>query len=348
MTRREFLALLGLTAGSSPAIAASQIARPKAAPATSTAPTSARSPRPKVASQAKKALVAEIRSPKVVVGPLVHERRLREMIGLALQYVTGQNSEADAWHAILEPNDVIGLKFNGSGARGLASTAPFAQSLVASLTAAGWAPEKIILIEVDPYLVAKLQTQSAEGGWQSEKTNFGSGRDQLAAWLDKVTAIVNVPFLKVNPIAGMSGCLKNLSHALVRHPAFFHANAAPDPKRGVLEPGAMCAPYVGDIVGCPPVRDKLRLHLVNALRVCREAMYEPSGTAVEPYGAVLAGRDPVAIDMMGLEILNELRRSHDTKPLAGRDEPLPQLVSAERAGVGTWQPDFIEHLAARV
>ena len=50
----------------------------------------------------------------------------------------------------------------------------------------------------------------------------GGPRDRLAGVLDQVTAIVNVPFLKTHNLAGMTCCLKNLSHALVKHPAQFH------------------------------------------------------------------------------------------------------------------------------
>jgi hypothetical protein len=291
--------------------------------------------------------VVEIRSERVLVGRTVHEKFLREMIGRALCHVTGKDTEADAWHALLTDQDVIGVKFNGSGEEGIGTTEPFARLLVASLNRSGWAPEKIVLIEAGNGPCRLLKTLPRREGWQSEPTNFGSGVDHLAAVLDQVTAIVNVPFLKANRIAGMSGCLKNLSHALVKRPSHFHDNQAADPKRGILKPGRRCAPYIGDIVASPPIRTRLRLHLVNALRTLREPMFDPSGPAVENYGAILAGRDPVAIDMVGLEILNDLRRAAGSEPLTRPDEPLPQHRAANEAGLGVWQPDFIDHVLIR-
>jgi hypothetical protein len=342
MTRREFLAMVGVAAGTGQvSLSEAQGYSPSSTQATSKPET------PSTHATAKSQVI-EIRSERVLVGRNVHEKFLKEMIERALCQVTDKEKEADAWHALLADHDVIGLKFNSSGAEGLGTTEPFARLLVASLNRSGWAPERIVLIEAGNGLCKRLKTLPRREGWQSQPTNFGSGMDALAAVLDQVTAIVNVPFLKANKIAGMSGCLKNLSHAMVKRPGHFHDNQAPDPRLGVLKPGRRCAPYIGDIVASRPIRGKLRLHLVNALRTLHEPMFDPSGAAVENYGAILVGRDPVAIDMVGLEILNELRRAAGSQGLTPPDEPLPQHRSGHEAGLGVWQPDFIDHVVVRV
>ncbi len=345
MTRREFLALLG--AGASGAVPGTRLRAGSAdgPRLTSTAPTSA--PATPRTVRAHKSLVAQVRSKRVMAGRRIHRVTLDEMIGLGLRHVTDKDNVNDAWHELLADDDVIGLKFNRSGAEQLGTTEPVAELLVNSLTKAGWAPEQIVLIEATPHVAASLKTQPRREGWRSEVTHFGSGEDRLAAVLDQVTAIINVPFLKANPIAGMSGCLKNLSHALVKHPAYYHANAKSDPKRGVLKPGRYASPYVGDIVAAPPIRDKLRLHIVNALRTCRESRIDPSGSTIDSHGGLLVGRDPVAVDMIGLRILNGQRTACELAPLTKPEQPLPQLRAATDAGLGVWQLDFIEHLTIR-
>ncbi len=353
LTRREFLDRLSQgTTGTLLLPALGFAAQPATAPARSAASSQ---PSPKAASQpssmpwwqGQRSRVIEVRSPRAVDSSTIHERRLREMISLALRMVTDKPTAAEAWQEILKPDDVIGLKFNRSGADGLNTTEPFVRLLVESLTLAGWAPEQIVLIEIDHHIVRRLKTQPRVPGWLDERVRFDSGEDQFAAVLGQVTAIVNVPFFKANRMAGMSGCLKNLSHAMIRRPAHFHANTKPNPKRGVLRAGSWCSPYVGDIVAAPILADKIRLHLVNAMRTCCEPMSEPRGHALEMYGAVLAGRDPVAIDMVGLELLNQQRIARKLPPLAKRDDPLPQHVAASDAGVGRWHPDLINHLTAR-
>lgn len=343
MTRREFLALLSTVAGGGAHLVAAEDAHGSE----TTRSVSTSSSAPSARGLLKKSQVVEVRSERVLVGRMIHERLLKEMLEQALRHVTGREREADAWHALLSDQDVIALKFNSSGAMGMATTEPLARLLVASLGRAGWAPEKIVLIETGRLLTAQLRTQPRREGWRTEITPFGSGFDELAAVLDQVTAIINVPFLKANRIAGMSGCLKNLSHALIKHPSRFHENTEINPKNGILKPGRACAPYIGDVVACAPIRGKLRLHLVNALRTLREPMFEPSGSAVESYSALLAGTDPVAIDMIGLEILNEQRLRGKLQPLAAPDKPLLQHVAASEAGLGVWHPDSIDHLIVR-
>jgi hypothetical protein len=352
MTRREFLATVGLggavarAAGGSPAACGKAdvaVSHPTAQ-ATATGPSTRRWDL--VASE--KSPVVQVRSQRLLVGRMVHEPRLAEMVSVAIRQITEKDRDADAWHALLREDDVIGLKFNRSGAEGLATTEPLARLLMRSLTKAGWAPERVVLIEVDPPTGRRLGARPWRQGWQEAATNFGSGADQLAVVLEQVTAIINVPFLKANRLAGMSGCLKNLSHAMIKHPGRFHGSNEADPSKGVLAPGRMCAPYVGDIVAIPSIRDKLRLHLMNALRTCHEPMAEPTGEAVEQYGAILAGRDPVAIDMIGLEILNRQRTARKRPALALPDMPLPQLRSATNAGVGIWMPDGIDHIVVKV
>lgn len=355
MTRRKFLALMGAGVGSAHGSLGTAAALAQQPATTLPAATTTRQPSDNAADAGvwrvlpgEKSQVVEVRSSHVVSTHGIHLRRLSEMMSLALGQVTEKDNDADAWHCLLQPDDVIGLKFNSSAADALWTTEPFAQALVSSLTRAGWPPEQIVLIETDARLVRQFKTRPQALGWQGTPTRFASGSDQLASVLDQVTAIVNVPFLKANPIAGMSGCLKNLSHGLIRHPARFHANPAAVPEKGIFKRGRHCAPYIGDIVACEPIRSKLRLHLVDALRTVCEPMFRPTSADIDACGAILAGRDPVAIDMIGLEILNNQRRAHNLPPLTKRDEPLPQLRAACAAGVGAWQPDFIELITAHV
>src|SRR6185369_5735245 len=86
-----------------------------------------------------------------------------------------------------------------------------------------------------------------------QPVDFGCGTESFVAALDRVTAMINVPFYKTHHLAGMTGCLKNLSHGLIRRPSRFHANG--------------CDPAIGRIAASAPVRRRMRLHIVNALRI---------------------------------------------------------------------------------
>jgi len=276
--------------------------------------------------------VVGVRSDHVARGRIVHPGLLRDMLRIGLKAVTGHTNEKEAWHSILSPDDVIGLKFNQSGAAGLGTTPPMAETLVSSLTDSGWNSGRIVLIEVPYELNEKLGTIPPRRDWLPGEVSFGDAQDRLSGLLAQVTAIVNVPFLKQHNIAGMTGCLKNLSHALVKHPARFHGNK--------------CSPYVGDIVALPQIRDKLRLHVVNALRIVTDKGPDARDSYIVDQNEILLGLDPVAVDSIGLEILNRVRLKQGMGKIEDHQGEVAHLPAAGARGLGRHerhQIDYVRH-----
>ncbi|MBN1510582.1 MAG: DUF362 domain-containing protein [Phycisphaerae bacterium] len=274
-------------------------------------------------------LVVQARSEYVIEGRTVQKTILGEMLDWCLSTLTGTATAADAWKSVLRPDDVIAVKFNQSAAMGLGTTPAFAQILIESLIHAGWKPEQLVPIEVPDTIHQAFGTTRPSTDWQEEEVDFGSGRDQLAGVLKQVTAIVNVPFMKTHNIAGLTASLKNLSHALVKHPARFHDNH--------------CCPYIGDIVALPQIRDRLRINIVNALRSVFDGGPDATDDSTWQSGMVLAGIDPVAVDTVCLERLNRERKTNRTrnfKPLPYIDEDrrvVAYLDAASRKGLGCSQ-----------
>ncbi len=264
--------------------------------------------------------VVQVRSDDVVGMRGVHEELLADLLHILLRRLTGKEGP-EAWKTFLKPDDIVALKFNRSGALGLGTTDPLLRVLVQSLKQAGFEARQIVAVEVSPAIQRATGVTAPVGGWTEEAVDFGSGQDQLAAWLNQVTAIVNIPFLKTHNIAGMTCCLKNLSHAVVKHPAQYHANG--------------CAPYIGDIVALPQIRKKLRLHLVNALRMVFEGGPEVDEDCVWEAGALLGGRDPVALDAVGFQELTRVRDQLRLPSLTEHGQPPAYLESAAQCGLGT-------------
>ncbi len=271
--------------------------------------------------------VAHLQEPQSIDGLKVHRVLVREMIELGLALSTNLRDPGEAWNSLLARDEVIAVKCNHVGADALNTTVPFLQSLTDSLKAADIAPDRLILLEApDVAQIRELKTRPVPHGFRGPEHDFGSGAEQLAAVLDEATAIINVPFLKTHNIAGMTGCLKNLSHALVRRPGRYHANA--------------CAPYVGDILALPPIREKLRVHIVNALRVVIDGgPWAEKGTFLQ-HGGVLVGTDPVALDAFGLDVLNAYRTKAGLEPIARSGADIPSILSAARRGLGTVDQDY--------
>jgi len=266
------------------------------------------------------ASVVEVNSDYVVIGPTVHKVLLGEMIDTALQAATKKNTTQDAWRALLRDRAVVGLKFNTSAQQIIGTSSTLAGVLIESLMEAGWPLDRIVCIEAPKEVITRYQTRPVSPGFQATTANFGSGSDHLARVLDQITAIINVPFLKTHNIAMLTCCLKNLSHGLIQHPARFH--------------GQGCSPYIADIVALPAIRDKLRINIVDALRVVYKGGPSASNDSIVDHGSILVSTDPVAMDAVGVSILNDIRSRERLTSVAVAPEKVPYLAHAQALGLG--------------
>lgn len=281
---------------------------------------SARSPKLRLPAGVQLARVARVQKRHVVDGPKIHRPLLGEMLDDVIMSVAQRPTVGDAWHKLLDPEDIIGIKFNRSGQRIIGTSGAMADALITSLQNAGWPSGQIVLIEPPPGAVERHHTHPAVQGYENEETDFGSGSDQLAAALSQVTALIDVPFLKTHNLCGMTCSLKNLSHGLVKHPARYHANG--------------CSPFIGDIVATEAIQSRLRLCLVDALRVVFADGPRARLSTLSDEGILAASTDPVALDTFGLSVLNDVRRRHDLDPIARSAEEIGYLAASHERGLG--------------
>ena len=277
--------------------------------------------------------VVQTQSIHAVEGPEGDRALLGEMLDGTLMALTGKSTVRQAWHTILQPDDVIGIKFNRSGQQIIATSDAMADTLIGSIVEAGWRPEQIVCIEASPGTEKRHGTTPARRGYDKAPTGFGSGRDQFASVLRQVTALIDVPYLKAHNIAGMTCALKNVAYGLIKHPARYHANG--------------CSPYIADIFAAEPIRTKIRLCLVDALRVAYDDDLRPSGSILSDQGVLLASRDPVATDTVGLSLLNDVRSRYELPLVARSANHLPYLAAAQRSSLGLAAWHRIELLRVR-
>lgn len=265
--------------------------------------------------------VIRVVSDKVLPLRTVQRPHLKDCITQGLRGFTGLSDTRDAWHRLLQPDDVVLIKFSQSGADQIGTTPPMVAELFASLNAAGWAPEQLMLLEAGAEDETARKTRPPDLRWQGREVRFGQcGQDSLLAALDQATAIINVPFLKTHHLATMTCALKNLSHGLIRHPARFHANG--------------CNPAIAEIVASEPIKNKMRLTIVNALRVVADLAPEIRERDLHAAGTLFFGTDAVACDAAGYGLLNEIRSLRHLPPLLP-DARLPAyMATAARMGLG--------------
>jgi hypothetical protein len=269
--------------------------------------------------------VVDVRSDKVLNASVPDPLVLGELLDQGLCYLTGAATPEPAWRAVLGTARRIVVKLNSVGADVIGTTDAMVRVLVERIKQAGYDSSQIALVEAPQHLTKILATRKPPRGWGSPAI-VGGNAEPLAAYLLEADAVINVPFLKTHQIAGMSASLKNLSHALIRHPGRYHDNA--------------CSPYVGQVVGAQEVSSRLKLNVVNALRMVVNNGPDAREEDIVAYGGLLLGFDPVAVDTVGLELLAIERRRLGVR---GRLD-VRYLPAAGEAGVGRWRPGHLERI----
>jgi uncharacterized protein (DUF362 family) len=144
---------------------------------------------------------------------------------------------------------------------------------------------------------------------------------------DMIDINVNLPILKDHSIAGLSGGLKNM-YGAIHNPNKFHDNN--------------CDPFAAHVSNLEPIRSKNRLVIMDAVKVQYNGGPGFDSRYFEPYGAVLISEDPVAVDRVGLEILEQLREKHGLPPLEKVGRPVKYLKTAAGLNLGLEDIDKID------
>ncbi|MBD3181158.1 DUF362 domain-containing protein, partial [Candidatus Poribacteria bacterium] len=167
-------------------------------------------------------------------------------------------------------------------------------------------------------------------GYSKDLTISGSVGSRLSNIISRqCTATVNVPVLKDHNIAGLSLSLKNYFGA-IENPNKFHGNN--------------CSPYVADLYLSPHIKDKNKLIISDAITI----LYEGGPTNCRErymwnYNGLIIGTDPVAVDQIGLMLLEEKRTAEGLPTLAelGRDVKYIPIAADPEHSLGVNDPERI-------
>ncbi|MCA9242774.1 MAG: DUF362 domain-containing protein [Phycisphaerales bacterium] len=279
--------------------------------------------------QESRAPVVDLRSPQVLHAAVADPVAVEEMLDSVLIGLTGEKNSRAAWHKILGSAERIVVKFNAVAASTLNTTGAMATAIVRQLDSVGYTPDKIALVEAPNHMTRELGCRMPASGWGETITVGGQPEAVANYWLE-ADAVINVPFIKTHMIAGMSGCLKNISHAIIRRPARYHANG--------------CSPFVAEVWESPIVQTKLRLNLVNGLRIVFRNGPDAELDDIADAGAILASFDPLACDMVALGIIRAERRRRGLPDAI----EAPSLLAAMERAIGRFRPAEIQHIPLTV
>jgi len=272
--------------------------------------------------------------------------RVLKLLDRAMQSFYNSDSPVEAWKKVVRPGEVVGLKVNCLSGRGAATSPVLVEAICERLQQAG-IPQKDIVIcdrlssdlESAGYRVASRKDRirclgNDASGYDGDLAAYGSVGSLLSNTIAKTCdALINLPVLKDHGIVGVTLALKNL-FGVIHNPNKYHINAGD--------------PYVADVYMLPPIRQKVRLAICDAITAQYEGgpSYMPQWSW--PYNGLLVARDPVALDYTGWQILERKRAEKGMRPLREMHrEPLYISRAAdEQHRIGTNDPRLIDVVEA--
>ena len=268
---------------------------------------------------------------------------ITKVIDSALEKITDTKKPSDAWRKLFNENDIVGIKVNCLAGNRFSPHVELIESIINGLKSAGVREGNILIFE-------RFNKELKDAGFEIRKGKnsikcFGtddlpqSGYDPQPQVIGSVgscfsqiissycTAIINVPVLKDHDLAGTSIGMKNF-FGIIHNPNKYH--------------DSNCNPYIADLNSHPYIKGKLRLIICDALK----AQYN-GGPAFKPqwawdYRGILVGTDPVALDRIGTQIIEDKRKEVNMLSLkeAGR-EPI-YINTAAKLGLGFDDPALID------
>jgi hypothetical protein len=247
---------------------------------------------------------------------------VREMMAQGMRGLTGDADARDSWARLFTAADVVGIKVNCSGAPGIMSTPEVVGEIVRNLGTVGVKPEQIWIYErfknqvdtvhYDRYVPAGVHIWTAENDRGSilsydpntyVDVNFFGEEDTRSNLIrlvsERFTKIINVPNMKDHGAAGVTGCLKNIAYGDFSNVARSHSGH----KTNTYS-------FIGTLASVEPLRSRTVLQIMDGLRgVWHGGPFSPNRRFRFYPKQMMFGTDPVAIDRLLLDVIDDKRKA---------------------------------------
>ncbi len=266
---------------------------------------------------------------------------VREIMDRGMRELTGAASAKEAWQVFFRPDDIVGLKLNCVGYPGVYSSTEVVAETVRNLRLIGIPPDHIYLYErfqtqldavnYPAHLPAGVHLVGAEvirgdvrpydPDLYVEVNFFGEDdtrSNMMRVASRTVTKIINIPNIKDHGSAGVTGCLKNLAYGSFSNVARSHRAA----KTNTYS-------FIGTLASVEPLRSKAVLQIMDGIRgVWHGGPFSRDKRFRFYPREMMFGTDPVAIDRLLLDIVDNERKAHGVISIWDRS---PRYVRSGKA-----------------
>ena len=249
---------------------------------------------------------------------------VREMMTRGMCALTGDRTAPEAWRRFFVPADVVGLKVNCGGHPWVVSAYEIVAEVIRQLMGVGIPPTQIYIYErfqnqmdevnYAPHVPKGVQIVAAETanrradnrGYDPatyvEADLFGeedTRSNMMRLVTQRLTKIINIPNVKDHGATGATGCLKNIAYGSFSNVARTHYKG----KSHTLS-------FVGTLASVEPLRSRTVLQIMDGLRgVWHGGPFARTRRYVFYPKKIFFGTDPVAIDRLLLDIIDEKRKA---------------------------------------
>ncbi len=311
MSRREFLRLAGMGAAVVGVTATGALSL--AAPAVGALGSTKSLP---------KSTVLIIKHPKISLeGYKADPAVLSKMISVGMKKLTAVDSVEGAWRKLFKSSDKVCMKRNRLSSESIWTHRELDEVISDALV-------KHVKIDRKTVVVWDPKPKGELGEWSKP---FYTKKNKIEtrivrALSDYGTALINLPILKTHTGTGLTIALKN-HLGTVNNAGEFH-------KPG--EWGGDLGPNIADLNLHPAIKDKTRLIVVDAIRPLYNAGPGENPRYRWDYNGLIMGSDPVAVDTVGLAIL-EAKRQREQMANWKLGPGRKCLAYAEKLGLGNHQ-----------
>jgi hypothetical protein len=258
---------------------------------------------------------------------------VRAMMAQGMRALTGAGTTAEAWRRFFTPSDVVGIKVNCGGYPHCVSAYEIVGETVRQLIGIGVPVSQIYLYErfqnqltevnYAPRLPQGLEIVAAEranrntdnSGYDPEtylEANLFGEEDTRSNMMrlvsKRLTKIINIPNMKDHGATGVTGCLKNIAYGSFSNVARTH-------QRGKSHTYSV----VGTLASIEPLRSRTVLQIMDGLRgVWHAGPFARTTKYVFYPRQIMFGTDPVAIDRLLLDIIENKRREQGARSIWDR------------------------------
>src|SRR5258708_21733374 len=325
--------------------------------------------------------VVAVDSPGAIVSGAYQPECIQKMMRRGMTELTGAAGWPDAWKRFFEPGDVVGIKVNPVGAPHVMSDQSVVREIIAGLESAGVKKKDIVVYDryraqffgsgFDKWLPEGVRTSSAAEDYDDVQQkiegydpdhyvdlpltlpgysvdNLTARRSYASQFITKqVNKMINLPVLKDHQSAGVTLCLKNMSHGLVNNVCRSHGTTSLN----------ACNIFIPAVVQMPVIRNKVVLHILDGVKGLYHGGPSARPQFVWEHRTLYFATDPVAMDRIGWEVIDAKRKQVGMKKLV---EYLPDKFStfihrqpahvaiAGALGLGEFDQDKIDLRALHV